>query len=371
MLNQSTELLIAFHARGFLLFAIWMLVWSTVLLILLMVVHKLIVERREKQITAAKHRFLSACYRQLAQPLYATPAPAGQLQRTALTDALIFLVKEVPHERHEVLRAITRQHRLTEHFCRVASRSKSWVPRLTAAEKLGFLSLPELAPFFRSRLKVERDLHVRAKLLWGLSRVANADDAWQISRMLGSQPILSSKFNELLFFGIIEAFQQRGEHGECLALVHDLLSSEELQPLLKRDLVEACGASHFTAAAPRIRRFFLARGADAMVRIACLRAIGSMGGDPEGDHDGELTMLSLHDEDWRVRAVAARYAHLAPDSVLARLAELIADSSHFVRLNAALALRANGEKGVAILRKQLTEGEPAVRDLCAYVLHEV
>jgi HEAT repeat protein len=371
MLDRSTELLIAFHGRGLLLAAIWTLLWSSALLILLMVLHKLIVERREKRVTAAKHRFLSACYRHLAQPLFAIPSPAGQLQRTALTDALIFLVKEVGPERHEALRAITREHRLSDHFCQVASRSSSWTRRLTAVEKLGFLSLPELAPFLRGRLELERDLHVRAKLLWGLSRVAGADDARKISAILASQPILSAKFNELLFFGIIEAFQQRGEHGPCLALVDELLCSDQLPLLLKRDLVEACGAGRLDAAAPRIRRFLKEQGADPMVRIACLRAIGSLGGDPEGDPDGALTLCYLDDQDWRVRAVAARYAGFAPDAVLPRLAELIGDSSHFVRLNAALALKAKGDQGVAILRQQLTQGAQAGRDVCAYVLHEV
>ena len=366
MFDQTTEVIIAFHARGFLTALIWGLVWSTVLLILLMIIHKLSIENREKKFLKIKHRYLSGCYRHLADPGFQLKSPASQMERTALLDVIIFLLGEVRPEQHEELRRVAREFQLTGYFLQLAEKSSAWRNRIVAVEKLGFLSFPELAPFFQRQLLTEKDSHVKAKLLWGFSKIATADAAWQISRILASEPIMSAKFNVLLYWEIIEAFQRRGEAADCLRLINDLLSSKELPLLLKRDLVEACGAKNFREAAPKIRQLSFEYREEPMVQIACLRAIGSLG----GDRDGELTRLSLSDLDWRVRAVAAKYAHLGPDSLLSRLAELLSDADYYVRLNAALALKGKGEEGHALLHQHLLKSDDVGRDICAYVLRE-
>lgn len=315
MLETFAQLLAYIQFQGFLHQAILLLIAGTPLLLLVMLLHKLFTERHERRLNQAKHGYLSACYRYLGDSASAVQQPRSHLETMALADVLIYLLAETAIDQHPRIQSLALVLDVAGKLSHLAEHNRSWVNRLLAVEKLGFLRLPELAPLYRKLLSKEREPHIIAKLLWALSQIATAHDIHLINTTLASQPIHSGKYNELLYLNIIKSFCNRESEDELLEHIETMLADPDLSLQLKRDLIEACGAGQLTAARPLLQHAFRKYHAEPTMKIACLRAIGVMG----GDRDGELTRPSLTDPDWRVRAVAARYAATVPQRDYSRI----------------------------------------------------
>lgn len=365
MLDYLFNLYALLHFKGFLKDAILLLCGGTFLLIAFMLLQKLFTERGERRTEQAKHYYLSAGYLYLNDPSTTVRSPSSLAETLALADVIIYMMAEKKEEKHHfLLRKLADQLHVTERLSRQAAESRSWVSRLLAVEKLGFMKLPGAAPLYRELLEREREPHIIAKLLWALSQIASPPDVELINRVLLSHAVISGKFNELIYCNIIKSFTVRGAESELLQLIETLLSDLSLTLQLKRDLVEACGAAGLTASKELLMARYSQFSQESTLKIAFLRAIGSLGGDLEGD----LTRPALLDPDWRVRAVAARYAAVSVEAVVVSLTNLLGDSSYHVRINAARSLGAAGEKGRAILGLQLNSEDRFVRDVCTYVL---
>ena len=88
-----------------------------------------------------------------------------------------------------------------------------------------------------------------------------------------------------------------------------------------------------------------------------------------GDSDIYAIIESaLLDEDWRVRAVAAKNAEVCSDEIVGALEPALKDKNYFVRINAAQALSKLGEKGAAVLRRLTTSDDNFARDMAHYML---
>lgn len=367
MIDTVARLFAFYHIHDLLKDAILLLLAGTPLLLIVMLFHKFVIERHELRMNQAKHRYLSACYCYLADQSYELPQPHTRLETTALADVLIFLMNEQTPVQHPLLQELATTMHVTDLFRRQATTSRSWVSRLSAIEKLGFLHLPEMAPLYRQLLAREQETHVIAKLLWALSPIATSSDLHLINRTLAAKPVYSGKFNELLYWNIIKGFGSRGAENELLERIGEMLVSKEMPTQLKRDLIEACGVGLLETSLPLLRRAYLEHNGEPTIRIACLRAIGTIG----GDLDGDLTRQALLDADWRIRAVGARYASLTPKAIIPTLVLLLKDQNYHVRINAARSLGAMGEDGHAMLRTMLTSEDRFVRDICTYILEDV
>lgn len=367
MLDYIYQLYTLFQFKGFLKEAILILLIATMLLFLVMIFQKLITEREERRIADAKHYYLSACYRFLQDNSSPVRAPISRLEIMAFADVVIYLLAETDKEKSTHLQNLAAKLQLPEKLCRQFTVRGSWVSRLLAVEKLGFLKLPATAPIYRELLERERESHVIAKLLWALSQIATTSDVAIINRVLLSHQVISGKFNEMIYCSIISSFIGRNEDAEVLALIEEMLSDQQLPLQIKRDLVEACGVSQFKHSLPLLRNSYEQFSSEVTMKIACLRAMGVMGGDSKG----ELTLPALNDPDWRVRAVAARYSVLDGEGILPSLTALLGDSNYHVRINAARSLGAISEEGRDILYQQLNSSDRFVRDVCAYILEGV
>jgi hypothetical protein len=367
MFDMAARLLVYYQFHDLLKETIMLLLAGTPLVLVVMLLHKVVTERHELRTTREKHQYLSACYCYLADPSYDLPQPRTRRETIALTDVLIYLLAETAPEKHPLLQGLATSMQVADLLRRQATTGRSWVSRLSAIEKLGFLRLPEMAPLYRDLLAHEQEPHVIAKLLWALSQVATSFDLHFINRILIARPVFSGKFNELLYWNIINGFVGRGEGGELLERIEEMLTSPELSLQLKRDLVEACGSGLFGTSLPLLRRACVEYSGEPTMKIACLRAIGALG----GDLDGELTRQALVDPDWRVRAVAARNASLTSKEMIPALALLLGDPNYHVRINAARSLGALGEEGRSILRTRSTGEDRFVRDVCTYILEDV
>src|SRR6185369_7925100 len=256
MLDMAARLLVNYQFHDLLKGTIRLLLAGTPLVLVVMLIHKLMTERHERLTTQVKHRYLSACYCYLADPAYVLPQPRNRRETIALADVLIYLLAETASEQHPLLQGLATSMHVTDLLRHQATTSRSWVTRLLAIEKLGFLRLPELAPLYRDLLEHEPEAHVIAKLLWALSRVATSNDLHLINRILIARPVHSGKFNELLYWNIIKGFSSHGKEGEVLALIEEMLAGPEIPLQLKRDMIEACGAAELKTSMPLLRHAF-------------------------------------------------------------------------------------------------------------------
>ncbi len=111
----------------------------------------------------------------------------------------------------------------------------------------------------------------------------------------------------------------------------------------------------------------LAAHPDPEVRIAALRALGSIAPEPESV---EVCLSAMDDPEWPARALAAwSLGRLGEERVVARLELAMGDSAYWVRHHVAEALAWLGAPGEAALRRGLAHDNPFVRDMAAQALY--
>jgi len=225
-----------------------------------------------------------------------------------------------------------------------------------------------MKPLFYAILNEEKDIGVISKAVWALSFVADENDLKTIYNMLNRPFFMSAKFSEYIYTNIITSFTQQGKQGLFIDYLKRIKDDPDFSDSLKRAIIEACGVRNVVAAGQTIRDYFITFSSVSDMKITCLRALGELGG------DGILGVfkLGLNDEDWRVRAVAAKGASCCPQSLIIKdLRNALHDENYHVRINAALSIARFGDKGYKLLKRAANSGDRFVRDVSNYVLKEL
>lgn len=332
-----------------------------------LIVHKLRLERRERQGALLKSQYLSLMYRVFGDEQISIPKPATPDQFAALTDVCIYLMTgSSPAELAHIGR-IVRECGVPAFYGDQLSRSRFWIARYRLIEKLGFLKLAELDGLFRDVIDSRNEQsQVIAKATWALSLICRESDLSYILKRVSAPDFMSAKFNEHLFVNIISAFRERGEVERLLTIFGELLDGDKLPLLVKRDFIEACGGAEFTEARALICSCAERFGSLPEMHIASLRSLQKIGGETLDD----FIVAGLADEDWRVRAVAAKSVEKCSGAVVAPLEQALGDQNYYVRLNAALSLSLKGEAGRAALARQSVSRDRFVREVSRYVMRE-
>lgn len=364
MYDTLVRILSPFLSKPLLSAAIRGILLSTLVMVAVMIGHKLLVEHRERLAKRLRGRYLSFFLSHGIRPTPDQVRPTGRISCNSCADVAISLYSRVRRDESNRYREMLQGLGVIDRIRRDAV-ARSWIMRHKASEKLGFLLFPELAPFFRERLASEKDVNVRSKLIWALSRIAEPDDIPLINSFIDDTRFMSAKFNESIYCNIISAFRSRNEEDLCLDLLERCIMNDELHPLLRRDIIEACGAAAFFAANHLITAAYYRLNSLPEMKITCLRALANIG----GDTSGTMTRSCLTDQDWRVRAVAAKGVQERHGSqTIQVLAELLGDQHYTVRLNAAVTLGTLGETGRVLLLQQADSSDRFARDVARFVL---
>ncbi|BEH10562.1 HEAT repeat domain-containing protein [Geobacter sulfurreducens subsp. ethanolicus] len=332
-------------------------------LFLTLLFHKVHVERRTRRLAALKERYLEELTHKCYEPSLAIPKPTTALEYDALGAVFATMLVNVSGAMAASVRCFIRELGIDAYY-RARVRSRSWVKRYVAVEKLGYFGFPELKPLFRSLLDTERDTRIIPKLVWALSVIADRDDVPFINRVLKDPLFMSAKFNEYIYTNIIRAFRERDQEQELLELLTSLMDEEALPVILKRDIIQACGSEMFLIAKDLAADCFRRFHEVAEMRIACIRTLQRFSA-----VDMEVLLNEcLRDADWRIRGVAAKSAHLYSAAVLGSLRQLLHDESYHVRINSALSLSRMGEAGLEVLVDATRSEDRFVRDVSQYVL---
>lgn len=333
-LDFYASLILSHAFKPYLLVIIAIMAVLIALLFVLLLANILYVERQEK-----KKAFLEDSYQKdirlaLGDSAYSIQPPASGNGYDVLSTLLMeFVAQDSSPE-------LTRKYQLmgeragVQSYYRKKARSRIWFRRAEAMEKLGYLRMPQLKGYFISRLKKEANPHVVSKIALALSLISESrEDILQINEILRRPRFMSSKFNEFIYANMIHSFKKRGLGDHLVEAMNFLIEDADVPFLLKKDLIEACGLTHFRPALPMIGSVFHAASSE--MKITCIRAIGRM-----GDQNMAPALLKgLADRDWRVRAVAAKSALVCPSSeVIPVLRGLQADENYQVRVNAEITL---------------------------------
>jgi hypothetical protein len=349
--------------KYFLFGSVSVIIAVTLLLFIILIIHKLHVEHREQLLRKLKDRYTVTVSVRMLEQTARIDKPTQPIEYEALGDVLIDLMVNVTGVMTDQLRAIAREYDIVGYYRKLLD-SRSWVKRYQAMEKLGFLRLPELKPLYRALLDREKTSHVVSKAIWALSFIAHDEDLSPINRFLTDPHFASSKYKTYIYTNIIRSLRERGEEATFLKFLAGRMDDETMSVILKKDIIEACGAEGLYSAKETIIAYFRRFHDVPEMRISCIRALEKIcAGDAH-----PMIAEGLRDADWRVRAVAAKEAHICPEEIIEPLEKALYDQNYHVRINAAQALKQMGEKGRAVLSRNTTSNDRFVRDVTHYVL---
>ncbi len=340
---------------------------SVVCLFVSVIVHKAYTESMENLINKIKATYIPMISRKLIDDSYELRRPARKVETEAVADILIDMLASISGDMEKQLKRLASGLGIVEHYRKMAG-SKASTRRFVAMEKLGFLRLPELKPFYHEVLRTEGNSGVIARTVLALSLIADSEeDIRAINDVVKNPLFMSSKFTEYLYTNVIKSFRNHTLEDTFVGLLARIETAPDIPVLVKRDIIEACGSEALYQARGVIIHFFDTFRDLPEMKIACIRALGKLG----GEEACVIIKSCLGDGDWRVRAVDAKNAHLCPDDIAARLAESLHDENYYVRINTAISLSRLGHAGIEMLQKASNSGDRFTRDVSQYILRDM
>jgi hypothetical protein len=365
-MNNLNVTIFPYLLKEFLIYCIYFLAVTVLVLFIILVIHKLHIERREKKKQKYTSEYMPLISQYIDGGSLKIKQPENNLQYNAFADVCINMFSKVPEEKKEKLKMLIRETSALEHYKRRAA-SSSWTKRFFAVEMLGFFMIDDLKGFFKNKIDSDQSPEVKVKAIWAMSLIADEKALDFITQMLVLHEISSSsKFNEYIYTNVIGSLKKRGTEHVFLTFLGQIKADENIPMLLKRDMIEACGSAGFYEASSAINDYFTFFSHESLMKIACIRALGAV------DRLKAKTIVTgLIDDDWRTRAVAAKAASVGFDNtVISHLQKSLYDQVYIVRINAARTLSRLDDQGLAVLKGEMNSEDRFVRDTIRYILDE-
>ncbi len=338
---------------------------TVVVLLFILIFHKLSTELRERRRRRLRARY-SAYMRKFFLGRDGTVIrPRTKLGYETLASLCIDKFETSSQEDQWIYQQYIRGASLVDYYQKMA-RSSSLPKRFHAIKTLGYFALGELRPYFREFLLEERTDDVKGAIIWSLSRIGDEGTLDWITHTLSTEFSPSSKFNEYVYSNLIRSFLRKGIIEKFLAFLEKLKDDRGVPYIIKRDVIEACGASGLHVASRVIVDYFFSFDRHPAIKIACMRALGRLRC-PE--FCGVVSSALFH-EDWRVRAQAAQASARCSERAVPHLRNLLYDDFYYVRINAAKSLSRLGEKGQGLLESEMDSDDPFVRDTVRFMLRK-
>lgn len=366
---------IQYMPQGLLLFVMFSQLSILGVLLLLLLLQTLVKDRKALRKTCLKNSYIEMIGRGLTDAEVQLPIPGNEMEYDAFAEVAIDVMNSIAGETADRIRQMLMETGVVAHYIR-KSLNRSWMKRIYAIERLGLFSLDHLKVLFVQRLATETSYPVRIRLVWSLSRVADAEAVPLITQLLATEISVSSKFNEYIYGNMITSCRNKGL-GRFVADYLRTLQTDMATPLsVKKDFIEACGSLELLEASEVIVEYCRHSSRPEM-SMSCIRAAGrlvaAMGAEQGHVHGvtrlwQEVIIPGLEDKDWRVRAVAAGAAAACPDIAIPHLKTLLHDANYHVRVNAGKALSASGPAGLAALSHEIGSDDRFARETARYLL---
>jgi hypothetical protein len=331
---------------------------SLLCLIVLLVLQKIVLERRCREELEAADRYARAIANGARVEDLAVD-PRRPSQRLALARTLRARGTDIAAE---PLRRAPWYGELVRRLQKDAQR-KAWGKRVAAFEMLGYLAAAQLRPFLQQAAARENHPQAYAACLTCLAKFVDQVSALTaLWRQLQAKSPLSGSFNEGLFQIAIDALSRHACPETAAEAVRQLLADANPHDPLTLDLVRAVGRSALASLMPQLVALHGGPQASKSLRIACVRAVGLL----QPDHP--LLLSALSDRDWEVQASGAKYLRATTPKAIIGLSGCLTSPAFYVRYNAATSLAALGQDGRAVLERTLTCPDAFAREISRYAL---
>ncbi|MFY9225485.1 MAG: HEAT repeat domain-containing protein [Blastocatellia bacterium] len=338
---------------------------STLLFLIILILHKLYIEKQNKQKENYKKIFIELINNYLIDQNHKIIINNNALAYETFIEVSIDLLLTISGTSQTHIKDLNRKLGVID-FYKKQVDSNIWLKRFQAIEKLGFLKLTEEKEYFLILLEKEEKLDIKQKLLWALSLIADEEILFAITKVLSTLETSSAKFNEYIYFNIIQEFCSKEIEDRFVSFLNKIKMDESIPQILKRDIIEACGSTTFYKSAKQIIEYCFIYQQNPNIKISCIRALGKLM-NTQGE---KLIKVALSDIDWRVRAVAAQSAEFCSTAIIPDLQKLLADKEYYVRFNACKTLSKLGSEAKEILSQELNSENKLVRDMAHFALKQ-
>lgn len=329
---------------------------------LVLIFHKLKLKIRERKKDCLRFRNNLRIRKFLQGNEHKPRIPKTKTDYEVVADLCIQRLFEAEGKEQERIKEYVREIRLVPYLKKL-SRSFFRRKRIYGVKKLGFLQLPELKDYWMELLFSNVSEEIKWEVIRALSFIADRKVLEMITEELSSDFYYSAKFYEQIYRNVIQNFRKKGILYEFMFFMENMKDKEKVPLPLKKSILESCGNAGLQEASSVVKDYFFHYKENPEIRITCIRVLGRLG----TEELCGIVSKALFDEDWRVRAVAARSVSMCDGQVVSHLRNLLYDESYYVRINAANTLYSLGKEGHSVLHEEKNSPDEFVRDTVQYM----
>ncbi len=361
---QGVSFIASEELKDFLWKVILILGAVDLLLAVTTVVHRIYVDRRDRLYKRAYDRYSDQVVNAVLGEGKIDPSKRD-IEKEALGDVCLEILKKFKGSFTERVRQIAQEMGVVDYYLE-KTRSLIVHDRVVAYEKLAYLKVYEIKEDLRRQLEKEEREWVMERLIFSYALLSeDFRDVELLFRSLERMRHVSFKFVEFLWFDLLDTFSEKGRLEEFLDFVWENFSE---RPFILRAFVEALGNKRIPSLGSFVLRVYERYREDTTMRISCVRALGLIGF--EGACD--IILDNLVHPDWRVRAVACRFAFLCPwERVGGALVERLKDESYHVRINAGRTILYFRDRAKKVFERLLSSEDRFAQDTARYFLQEL
>jgi hypothetical protein len=315
--------------RAFLIGSILFFAGISFLTVVIMLLHKMIVNSHTNRFQKLKTRYRQELTLLLFEPNTVSLSPVHHpLEIEAASDIAIELMESFNDPSYlTLLYRYLSEHSIIQYYSVLALRTNT-AQQFASVERLAIFRYDKNRPLFIKILTDKKtDEEILINSLIGLSYIFNPEDKEVFLSSL-EQIDSSEKFSEFLFYNVLQRLVSENRHETIDAIFSWLLTHNN--PLSLKAFIEAISVVEYNPIASQLRSLYLSVERDD-IKISIIRALGNLTGSEEGC---TLFLDALKSDNTTLRIVASKsISNCYDEEVTKPASRALFDPSYSVRYN--------------------------------------
>jgi len=332
---------------------------------LLLLLHKIYIENKERKVKDLEKIYIDKILNIIYQGEKTNEIKiSSSIEAEALSNVISSFVINLTGDLFYKVIEIAKNSGLIEYYFKRV-KSRNWLTRLEALERLGYLKLNELKTLYLDLIKREKNYYVKLQILSNFSFIADEEILNLLIDELNELDPLSLKFAEHLFLNVINSFRSQNKEVNFIQTLEKTIFDEKISDGIKKSMIHACGLSQLYLCKDLLLKAFDSLNGD--LKIACIRTLGRLAVPEVCD----LIEKTYNSENWVLRNVSMQFSYLCKNATDI-LEKGLQDLNFYVRRSAALAFCKLGEKDKnKLLRFIETTKDKYAKEIALYVLKRI
>jgi hypothetical protein len=315
--------------RAFLIGSILFFAGISFLTVVIMLLHKMIVNSHTNRFQKLKTRYRQELTLLLFEPNTVSLSPVHHpLEIEAASDIAIELMESFNDPSYlTLLYRYLSEHSIIQYYSVLALRTNT-AQQFASVERLAIFRYDKNRPLFiKILIDKKTDEEILINSLIGLSYIFNPEDKEVFLSSL-EQIDSSEKFSEFLFYNVLQRLVSENRHETIDAIFSWLLTHNN--PLSLKAFIEAISVVEYNPIASQLRSLYLSVERDD-IKISIIRALGNLTGSEEGC---TLFLDALKSDNTTLRIVASKsISNCYDEEVTKPASRALFDPSYSVRYN--------------------------------------